>query len=59
MESIKDEIVKIVQSQPDDSTYEEILRELTFKRMIEKGLEDSHAGRTIGNDEMKRRICAW
>lgn len=59
MYSIKEEIVKTVQSQPDDSTYDEILRELTFKRMIEKGLEDSHAGRTISNDEMKKRIRSW
>ena len=59
MESIKEEIVKIVQSQPDDSTYDEILRELAFKRMIERGLKDSDEGRTISNEEMKRRIRSW
>jgi len=26
---------------PDDSYYDEILKELTFARMIEKGLDDS------------------
>jgi hypothetical protein len=59
MESIKEEIVKMVQSQPDDSTYDKRLRELSFKRMVEKGLEDSHAGRTISNDEMKKRMRSW
>ena len=51
--------MKIVQSQPDDSSYEDILRELTFKRMIEKGLEDSRARRLISDDEMKKRIRSW
>ncbi len=59
MESIKEEIVKTAQSQPDDSTYDEIFRELAFKRMIEKGLEDSRAGRTISNDGIKKRIRTW
>lgn len=44
---------------PDDSSYDEILRELAFARMIEKGLADSLGNRTIGNEEMKHRIRTW
>ena len=40
MNTVKEKIVKIVKFQPDDSTYDEILRELAFKQMIERGLED-------------------
>jgi hypothetical protein len=36
MEMIKERIVEIVQSQPEDSSYDEILRELIFERMIER-----------------------
>lgn len=56
MLSAKDEIAKIIQEQPDDSSYDEILRELAFARMIERGLLDSRHNRTISNDEMARRI---
>lgn len=59
METVKEKMTEIIQSQPDDSTYEEILRELAFGRMIERGLEDSRAGRTISNEEMERRIRTW
>jgi predicted transcriptional regulator len=59
MLTAKERIVEIIQQQPDDSSYEEILRELAFARMIEQGLEDSRAGRTISNEEMERRICTW
>jgi predicted RNA-binding protein YlqC (UPF0109 family) len=59
MPSAKEQIAKILQDQPDDSSYDEILRELAFARMIEIGLADSDAGRTISHEEMGRRIKTW
>jgi predicted transcriptional regulator len=59
MLSVKERMLQIIGEQPEDSTYEEILRELAFDRMIERGLADSKAGRTITNEEMGRRIRTW
>jgi len=59
MASAKEEIPKIVQDQPDDSSYDEILRELAFARMIGRGLGDYQEGQTINNEEMSRRIKTW
>jgi len=59
MASAKEEMVKIVQEQPDDSSFEEILRELAFARMIDQGLVDSEAGNVISDEEMSRRIKIW
>jgi len=59
MNVTKETMLKIIESQPDDSTYDEILRELAFARMIEKGIADSDTGRTISNQEMKQRIESW
>lgn len=56
MPSAKEQMVKIITEQPDDSSYEEILRELAFVRTVERGLSDSDARRIISNDEMVRRI---
>ncbi len=55
----KELIKKIVQEQPDDSSFDEILRELAFARMVDRGLEDSRAGRVISNEDMKHRIKTW
>ena len=55
----KKRMLEIIQEQPDDSSYEEILRELAFARMVERGLADSESGRTISNDEMRERIASW
>ena len=55
----KEQITKLIESQPDDSTYEEIIRELAFARMIEHGLKDSREGKLISNEEMEHRIRSW
>jgi len=59
MPSAKEQIAKIIQEQPDDSSYDEVLRELAFARMIERGLKDSEEDRTISNEQMKHRIKTW
>ncbi len=59
MNTTKETMLKIIESQPDDSTYDEILRELAFARMIERGIADSENGRTISSQEMKQRIESW
>ncbi|HBB88741.1 MAG TPA: hypothetical protein DC047_14110 [Blastocatellia bacterium] len=46
----------MLKRQPDDSSYDEIVRELAFDLMVQRGLKDSDDGRTISNDEMQRRI---
>ena len=50
---------RIIGQQPDDSSYEEILRELAFARMVERGLADSDEGRVIADEELQRRIRTW
>ena len=59
MATAKEEIAQIVQQQPDDSSYDEILRELAFVRMIARGLADSQAGQTISDEELNHRIKTW
>jgi predicted transcriptional regulator len=54
----KHKILEIVQDQPEDSSYDELLRELAFARMIERGLDDADNGRTISHKEMKKRISS-
>ena len=57
--TVKEKMAEIINELPDDSTYDEILRELAFRRMVEHGLKDSREEKTIGNHEMERRIKSW
>ena len=59
MSTVKEELTRLIQGQPDDSSREEIVRELAFHVMVERGLADSDAKRTISNEEIGRRIRSW
>lgn len=55
-ESPKDQMIAILREQPDDSSYDVLLRELVLRRAIDRGLEDVDQGRTVSNDEVLNRI---
>ena len=59
MSKAKQELTKLIENQPEDSSHDEIVRELAFHLMVQRGLADSDAGRVISNDEMARRIRSW
>ena len=59
MPNAKQKMAEVIQSQPEDATYEEIMRELAFERMVTRGLEDSRAGRVMSNEEIERRMRTW
>ena len=59
MSNIKEKMTAVILSQPEDATYEEIMRELAFERMVTRSLEDSRQGRVVSNEEMQRRIRTW
>jgi predicted transcriptional regulator len=52
----RERLKDVIEAQPDDASYDEILRALVFERMIERGLADARAGRTISDEEMGKRI---
>ncbi len=55
----KEEVKQLIENLPDDSTFDEIVHELAFERMIERGLADADSGRTLSNETMKQRIASW
>ncbi len=59
MQTAKEKIAEVVMAQPEDATYEEIVRELAFERMIGRGLNDARSGRVVSDEEMSHRIRAW
>lgn len=59
MSAVKETMIDIIGRQPGDSTYDEILRELAFARMVQRGLDDAASGRTRGDDEVAEVIESW
>ena len=58
-DSAKQHLIAILQEQPEDSSYDELIKESAFARMINRGLNDVEAGRTTSNDEVHREIASW
>jgi len=59
MSSAKYKIKQALESQPDDSSYDELLREQAFKRMVDTGLADAKQKNVVSNEEMHSRIASW
>ena len=59
MSTAKEVVARIVDEQPDDSSFDEILKELALARMIERGMADSAAGRVISDSELQQRMQSW
>ncbi len=45
MSTVKERMIKIINEQPEDSSFTELLQELSFTQMIERELQDSKNNR--------------
>jgi len=59
MTTAKEEMVDIISRQPDDSSYDALLRELAYARMIQRGLQDAAKGRVNSDADVKKSIDSW
>ncbi|WP_089728274.1 hypothetical protein [Candidatus Thiosymbion oneisti] len=59
MSTAKELVREVLETQPEDVSYEEIIRELAFDRMVERGLDDVRANRVIDSEEMSEQIKQW
>jgi predicted transcriptional regulator len=53
---IKDEAVKLIQSLPDDATWEDLTRLMLERQMIDEGILDMEAGRVWSSDEIREKL---
>ena len=59
MTTAKEQLAKLLKPQPDNSSFEEIVREPAFGVMVQTGPKDSDEGRTFPDEEMRRRVLQW
>lgn len=59
MNKVKEQMIKIITEQPDDSSFEDILYELSFSAMVDRGLRDSQNKNVISTKALKEEIKKW
>jgi len=59
MGTAKEEVRKLLDQLPDDSSFEDIQYHIYVREKIEKGLQDVQQGRTRSQEEVERRMAKW
>lgn len=59
MSTAKDEVRKMLDELPDDSTFEDIQYHIYVREKIIRGLKDAEEGRVLSEEETERRMSKW
>lgn len=54
--SMREETIRLVDELPDDFSWDDLIRAIYVRQMIEAGVADSKAGRTIPVEELRTRF---
>jgi predicted transcriptional regulator len=53
---IKEEALRLIESLPDDATWEDLTRLMLEQQLIEEGIADIEAGRVWTSDEIREKL---
>jgi predicted transcriptional regulator len=59
MMSAKEEVRRILETIPEDVTFEDIQYHIYVRQQIPRGLEDIDQGRVVSEEEAERRMLKW
>lgn len=59
MAGIKDDVIQIIQSLPEEVTVDDIMAELYFKLQVDAGLRELDDGKGIPHEEVEQRVSKW
>ena len=59
MDTAKEEVRKILDQVPDNSSFEDIQYHIYVRQKIERGLRDVREGRTLSQEEVEQRMSRW
>ncbi len=59
MGKIKEQVIQMIQTLPDEVTVDEVMAELYFKLQVDAGLRELDEGQGIPHEEVEERISKW
>ncbi len=59
MGSAKEEVRKLLDQIPDDSSFEDIQYHIYVREKIERGLKDVEQGHVLSQEEVEGRMAKW
>ncbi len=59
MGKIKEQVIQMIQTLPDEVTVDDVMAELYFKLQVDAGLRELDEGKGIPHEEVERRMSKW
>ena len=59
MAGVKEQVIHMINSLPEESSVDDIMAELYFKLQVDAGLKELDEGKGIPHDEVKKRMSKW
>lgn len=59
MRGIKQQVIQMIQSLPEEVTVDDIIAELYFKLQVDAGLKELDEGKGIPHEEIEKRMSKW
>jgi len=59
MAGIKQQVVQMIHSLPEDVSVDDIMAELYFKLQVDAGLKELGEGKGIPHQEVEKRMSKW
>ena len=59
MAGVKQRVIQMIQSLPEDVTVDDIIAELYFKLQVDDGLKELDEGKGIPHEEIEQRMSKW
>lgn len=59
MATVKEEVRRMIESLPDDATWEDVQYSIYVRERIERGRREAADGKILDEDEVERRMKPW
>jgi predicted transcriptional regulator len=59
MLGVKEQVIQMIQTLPDDITLEDVMEELYFKLQVDAGMKELNEGKGISHEEVEKRMSRW
>jgi predicted transcriptional regulator len=59
MPTAKEEIRRLIETLPDDATWEDVQYSIYVRERIERGRREAAEGKVLEQDEVERRMKPW
>lgn len=59
MAGVKEQVIHMIQSLPENATIDDIMAELYFRLQVDAGLKELDEGKGIPHEEVQKRMSRW